>query len=195
MDRWIVEMETQPATSLSPPALVAGLGVVYALSAWPAISGGQLPMTIVAVSVPLGAILITLSSIDLRTGRLPDILTLPLMITGPIIALAFGWQDPVWHVVAAAVGFGAFYAIAEIYCRVRKRDGLGFGDAKLFGAAGAWLGVQGLPSVLLWATGTALAGICVAVLFRHRVEAATAIPFGPFLALGFWLVWLYGPLV
>jgi leader peptidase (prepilin peptidase)/N-methyltransferase len=71
-----------------------------------------------------------------------------------------------------------------------RRAGLGLGDAKLFAAAGAWLSLEGLPSVMVWVSCAAL----VAILLRQPVEATTRAPFGPYLAFGFWVVWLYGPI-
>ena len=61
-------------------------------------------------------------------------------------------------------------------------------------AAGAGGGLEGLPSVLLYAAGSALAGILVAAVMGNEVTARTRFAFGPFLAFGLWLVWLYGPL-
>jgi leader peptidase (prepilin peptidase)/N-methyltransferase len=68
------------------------------------------------------------------------------------------------------------------------------GDAKLLAASGAWVSWTGLPSVVLIA---ALAGLVFAVIRARRgggIEAAARVPFGTFLCLGTWIVWLYGPL-
>jgi leader peptidase (prepilin peptidase)/N-methyltransferase len=70
---------------------------------------------------------------------------------------------------------------------------MGLGDAKLLAASGAWLGAEGLPGVLLWASGSALVGILIARWRGETLSASTRVPFGPFLAFGTWLVWVYGP--
>jgi leader peptidase (prepilin peptidase)/N-methyltransferase len=78
------------------------------------------------------------------------------------------------------------------YRRLRGRDGLGRGDAKLLAAGGAWLGWSALPWVVLLA---ALLGLLLALLQRlrgERLTAETAVPFGPALALAIWLIWIYG---
>ena len=62
-------------------------------------------------------------------------------------------------------------------------------------SSGAWLGLDGLPSVLLIASLTALLFAGGAHLSGHKVEAGTRVAFGPFLAFGTWIVWLYGPLI
>ena len=79
-----------------------------------------------------------------------------------------------------------------LYSRLRGRDGLGLGDAKLFAASGAWLGLEGLPAVLLVACGAAIVALLVDGLAIAGLSATTRIPFGPFLAFGTWIVWLYG---
>jgi leader peptidase (prepilin peptidase)/N-methyltransferase len=148
---------------------------------------------VVGLSVPLGATLLWLSAIDMRTMRLPDAITLPLAVAGPLLAWAFDWRDPLWHTASAAAAYLFLSGFARAYAVLRGRVGLGLGDAKLFAAAGGWLGLGGLPSVLLWATATALLLVLIAVLLRQPLSGASRIPFGPFLALGFWLVWLFGP--
>jgi leader peptidase (prepilin peptidase)/N-methyltransferase len=77
---------------------------------------------------------------------------------------------------------------------LRGREGLGFGDAKLLAAGGAWLSWQSVPSVVLIAAVLALAVVLgIALVRRTRLSAATRVPFGPYLAAAIWLVWLYGP--
>jgi leader peptidase (prepilin peptidase)/N-methyltransferase len=61
------------------------------------------------------------------------------------------------------------------------------GDAKLCAAAGAWLGVAVMPWLLLVA---ALMGLALALLLHRRLESTSQIPFGPPLALAFWLLFL-----
>ena len=70
--------------------------------------------------------------------------------------------------------------------------GLGQGDAKLFAAAVAWLGIAALPQVILLAAGAALAMAAGFRLAGTRLRAHSAVPFGPFLALATWLIWLLG---
>ncbi len=182
----------------------AGLGTVrlsllflalYVVLAIPALRGGEMSAAAFAASIPLALALAVLSAIDLRSFRLPDAITLPLIAAGLVLA-GLAWQSGVdgalWRPVAAAAGFLFLYGVALAYRRLRGRDGLGMGDAKLLAAAGAWLGFGGLPTVMLWATGVALAGVAAAALMGRQVEGASRIPFGPFLALGFWMVWVYG---
>ncbi|MCG8441017.1 MAG: A24 family peptidase, partial [Caulobacterales bacterium] len=95
----------------------------------------------------------------------------------------------------AALGYGVLAGLAALYRRVRGFDGLGLGDAKLLGAAGAWVGPLGLPSVLVWASAAGLLAAGGLALAKRDVGWRTALPFGPALALGFWITWLHGPLL
>ena len=182
------------ASHLLVPAAPFLLTALYVGIALVPLRAENVPLVIIALSVPLAAALIALSIIDSRTMRLPDAITLPLIATGPLLALAFGWDGVLWRVGSAAAGFLFLFAIAHGYRAWRGRAGLGLGDAKLFAAAGAWLGLEGLPSTMVWASCGALVGVLFAVLLGRRVEGSSRIPFGPFLAFGFWMVWLYGPI-
>ena len=98
------------------------------------------------------------------------------------------------RVAGAACGYLGLWLVALIYRRLRGRDGLGLGDAKLLAAAGAWVGASGLPSVLAGAALAALAAAGGLTLAGTRLDRHSALPFGPFLAAATWLVWLFGPI-
>jgi leader peptidase (prepilin peptidase)/N-methyltransferase len=150
-------------------------------------------VTTVWIGCALGWTLLALGWIDWRHMILPDVLTLPLVLMGLAATWILAPDSLVDHAAAALAGYLVFRALEIGYRRLRGRDGLGQGDAKLLAAAGAWVGVAGLPFVIL---GGAVAGLCVALVWRLRGEqvgAATALPFGTCLALALWTVWLYGP--
>jgi leader peptidase (prepilin peptidase)/N-methyltransferase len=126
---------------------------------------------------------------------LPDELTLPLVGAGLIVAYLLDADAAIGHAIGAVTGFAALFVLAAVYKRVRKREGLGLGDAKLFAAAGAWVSWSGLASVVLVASVTALVVVLVRSVLGRRVAADERIPFGPYLCLATWLVWLYGPLM
>jgi len=141
-----------------------------------------------AAAVLLALVLGWASLIDARHLILPDWLTLPLIPAG--WALAWLQEPPLAdRLIGSAAGFLSFAVIAWAYRRLRGRDGLGLGDAKLLAGAGAWAGWQALPSVVLVGSVAALAWVAV-----RRPDPSRPIPFGPALALGFWLVWWFGPL-
>jgi leader peptidase (prepilin peptidase) / N-methyltransferase len=140
-----------------------------------------------AVTIALSVVLFAITVIDMRTFRIPDLLSLPLIAAGLGVAV---WQ-PVLpfldHLIGALAGFAIFAAIGAWYYQRTGVDGLGLGDAKLFAAAGAWLGWQALPATLLIA---ALGGIAFA-LSRSKTRRSGPIAFGPWLAFGFWVLWIW----
>ena len=136
-------------------------------------------------SCGFGWALLALSWIDWRHLRLPDALTLPLLLAG---LAATAWLDPeeiAGHALAAAIGYAALRLLAVAYRALRGRSGLGEGDAKLLAAIGAWQGLPGLSQALLVG---ALAGLGYGLSRAglRRGSLADAIPFGPFLAAGAW---------
>lgn len=142
----------------------------------------------VALSVGLALVLAYLSWIDWQYFRLPDALTLPLGLAGLAMAAVSPPASLVPHLIGATVGFVPLALFGALYFRATGRDGLGLGDAKLLGAAGAWLGWTPLPFVLLLAS---LAGLATAA-FLGRRSATDRIAFGPFIAGSFMVVWLVG---
>ena len=141
----------------------------------------------------LGWWLLALGWIDIRCWLLPDVLTLPLVIAGLTAAAVFDPEQLVDRAAGAAIGYLLLLAIAVLYRRLRGRDGLGRGDAKLLAASGAWLGAGALPQVILFAAFPALIGAVCLRLAGVRLGAQSPLPFGPFLALATWVLWLWGP--
>jgi leader peptidase (prepilin peptidase)/N-methyltransferase len=176
----------------------AGLGLFY-----PAIELAALAIAVLAVTVDrggeawidagLGWWLLALGWIDRRHTVLPDVLTLPLVALGLAAAWAMAPEELGDRVAGAASGYLGLWAVAWIYRRLRDREGLGLGDAKLLAAAGAWVGVSGLPSVLAGAALAALAAAGALMAAGKPLDRHSALPFGPFLAAACWLVWLFGP--
>jgi leader peptidase (prepilin peptidase)/N-methyltransferase len=97
--------------------------------------------------------------------------------------------------LGALAGFAVFATVAVAYRRLRGREGLGLGDAKLLGAAGAWVSGFGLPSIVLVASLTALAATLARAARAGRLDPAAPVPYGAYLGLATWLVVLYGPLL
>ena len=136
----------------------------------------------------VGWILLAAALVDRRMLMLPDLLTLPLAAGGLLAASAgLAPAPPLAALAGALLGFGGTALLGEAYHRLRGREGLGLGDAKLLAAAGAWLGPTALPLVLLIGAGSAL--LAALATGAHR-RPADPIPFGPWLALGFWSVLL-----
>lgn len=171
--------------------LVELAGAVVAVSAAFVFDGG-----LYWVSCGLGWVLVMLAATDWRHMVLPDGLTFPLLAAGLGVAYAIDPAKLAGHTLGAGIGYLLFAGTAVLYRRLRGREGLGLGDAKLMAAAGAWLGWAGLASVIIWGGLTALAWIVISsAVSGDKLSAARALPFGTFLAFGIWLVWLTGPLI
>lgn len=135
--------------------------------------------------------LIALTMIDVDTQLLPDDITLPLLWLGLIVnsfGLVVPLQDAVWGAIA---GYLSLWSVYWLFKLVTGKEGMGYGDFKLLGALGAWMGWQMLPQVILLSSfvGAAL-GIAMIVL-RGR-DKNIPIPFGPYLAIAGWIAFLWG---
>jgi len=140
----------------------------------------------------LGWCCLVLAATDWQCLRLPDGLTLPLLlaglgVTGLLAPAALG--D---HAAASLLGWLFFAGLAWCYRHGRGVDGLGAGDAKLLAAGGAWLGTGGLPTMVLVAALATLAGLLAVGAARGRMPTAgTRVPFGPGLAAALFGCWLW----
>lgn len=148
----------------------------------------DLPQAIVGAL--LGWLLLTLAMLDARHFWLPDRLTGTLAAAGLVVGLA-GFAPGLTDRLAGGVaGFLLLEAARFGYRRLRGREGMGGGDPKLFGAIGLWLGWRVLPVVLLGAAMAGLAAALLLLLSGRRLSATSRLPFGPFLALAGWGVWV-----
>jgi len=152
--------------------------------------------TVFVISCFLGWVLLALAVIDWRNFILPDMLTFPLM-AGGIGVISFLNPDQIMvHLAAMVAAILILGGLAYFYKRIRHKEGLGRGDVKLFAAAGAWVGPEGLGTVLLISTFFALLVTFLPVLLRNkRPDRFQKIAFGSYMSLGIWLTWLYGPLM
>jgi leader peptidase (prepilin peptidase)/N-methyltransferase len=180
--------------------LTTGLLAVLALARF-----GPTPWCLVAFA--FAAALLVVSVVDLDHLIIPDVVSLPGILVGLAVSALVPGGVGLWNAIAGVwLGGGLLWLVAVAYERATGVEGLGLGDAKLLAMVGAFLGWQAIPAVLVIASvvGT-VAGL--AVLLSHegrqaarrvrrmlgpaavavhwrRAARRTAIPFGPFLALG-----------
>lgn len=142
--------------------------------------------------------LIALTGIDVDHQLLPDSITLPLMWAGLVAAVVFGPiggspvpVSPADAIIGAASGYVSLWLVFHAFRLITGKEGMGYGDFKLFGALGAWLGWKLLPMVILLSAATgAILGMAM-ILLRGRDRSAP-MPFGPYLAAAGWIAMMYG---
>jgi leader peptidase (prepilin peptidase)/N-methyltransferase len=135
------------------------------------------------LDVVLGLILVTalvpITLIDLDHRLIPNKLTLALALASVVAVLALGSSELVEHLAAGAGAFLFFFLAAAAYPR-----GMGMGDVKLAGAMGLALGRAVAPAILFALVAGVLVGMLVIARKGAQEGRRTAVPFGPFLALG-----------
>ncbi len=154
-----------------------------------------LPAALATGLLALVMALITLA--DIRHFLIPDVLSLPAIPLGVIANVAVfhgdNWADGIGEsLFGGIIAAGTFYLLRAVYFRVRRAEGLGLGDVKLAGVAGAWLGPTPLASACLVAALAGLVAVLVmAMLPGRRLAAADYIPFGAFIAPTILVFWVW----
>ena len=163
--------------SLMYPVIEAITGLMFL--------GGYLlygPTALLAARLLFGCAMIVLFVIDLQHRILPNVITLPGIVVGLLLSEVAGpgWQA---SLIGIAAGGGTLWAIAEIYYRIRKEEGMGMGDVKMLAMIGAFLGWKLVMVTLVLASfsGTIVG---VGVLIARKESLKYALPFGTFLAIG-----------
>jgi leader peptidase (prepilin peptidase) / N-methyltransferase len=139
------------------------------------------------------AALVALALIDWDTTLLPDDITLPLLWTGLIFA-ALRWTPlPLVHAVWGAVaGYLSLWLVYQAFKLATGKEGMGYGDFKLFAALGAWFGWQALVPIILMASVIG-AIIGIVMKFSTGLREGGYVPFGPFLAAAGLTAMVFGP--
>lgn len=164
------------------PAVEATCSVIgaVALAMAPAPAGFALAL--------LGWQLLTLGLLDARLYWLPHILSLILALSGVAlggIAMAALGLDVSFsdRLIGGAAGGGGLWLVGQAYRIIRKRDGLGGGDAPMFAAIGLWTGWMALPFILLLASLAGLAVAAVRLAGRRDAAEPLRLPLGTLMAL------------
>jgi len=135
--------------------------------------------------------LVALALIDFDTQLLPDAITLPLLWLGLLLSLGGWFTDSHSAILGAAFGYLSLWAVFHGFRLLTGKEGMGFGDFKLFALLGAWLGWQHLPQIILL---SAVAGAVIGVLLilTRGHDRQVPIPFGPYLAIAGWISLMWG---
>lgn len=171
------------------PLVEAATGVLFFFCAW------RWGLTWTAMAwAGFAAALLALALIDWDTTLLPDDITLPLLWAG-LIAAALGWNpttglsQALWGAVA---GYLSLWLVYWVFKLVTGKEGMGYGDFKLFAALGAWFGWAALVPIILMASVIG-AGVGIAMKFSSGLREGGYLPFGPFLAGAGLTAMVFGP--
>jgi len=180
--------------SLRYPVVELGTAILSAAVAW---RFGWHWQTVAALAFTWS--LVALAAIDLDHQILPDVVTLPLLWLGLLLSLA--WHaapnapipvDPASAIIGAAAGYLSLWLVYWAFKLATGKEGMGYGDFKLFGAFGAWMGWQMLPLIILLAA-FAGAALGIALMVVRGRDRDIPIPFGPYLAAAGWIALMWGP--
>ena len=166
------------AFGLRYPVVELTTALLFAFCVW---RWGSTPLAIVWCG--FSAALLVLALIDWDTTLLPDDITLPLLWAGLIVAAlqinpSVTLPDAVWGAVA---GYLSLWLVYWAFKLVTGKEGMGYGDFKLFAALGAWFGWTALVPIILMAS---VIGAVVGIVmkFSSGLREGGYVPFGPFLA-------------
>lgn len=135
--------------------------------------------------------LIALTMIDYDHQLLPDNITLPMLWIG-IGFNFFGFFTSLENAVIGAIaGYMSLWTVYWVFKIATGKEGMGFGDFKLLGMLGAWMGWQVIPGVVILSSFVgAVFGIAM-ILFVGR-DKSKPMPFGPYLATAGWIMFMWG---
>jgi leader peptidase (prepilin peptidase)/N-methyltransferase len=156
--------------------LLTGLAALACIVKW--------GITLNALSIFLFvAALIVITFIDFAHKIIPDVISLPGILYGLLIALVLPKITFLDSLLGALLGGGSLLLVAGVYYLLTKQEGMGLGDVKLLAMMGAFLGWQSILFIIMIGSFTG-AVIGIAVMLIKQKDRRYAIPFGPFLSLG-----------
>lgn len=134
-------------------------------------------------------ILIALTGIDFDTQLLPDRLVFPLWGLGLAVNSLTMFISPSQSIWGSLIGFLSLWSVYILFKIFTGKEGMGYGDFKLLGALGAWIGVAQIPNILFI---SALIGSLVGGYFLLKYKESRPFAFGPYLAIAGWICFLCG---
>ena len=126
--------------------------------------------------------------VDLDHYIIPNELTFPLMIIGflksfyPNLNLSF-FPNYLDSLIGGVLGYILIWGLISLYLKIRNKEGMGLGDAKLLSAIGFWFGWYSIPYVIFLSSLSALI-VALPGLMNKSKNMSTQIPFGPYLIFG-----------
>ena len=124
--------------------------------------------------------------IDLEHFIIPNEITFPLMIIGFLKSfdpnLNYIFPDYINSLIGGILGYMVIFSIIYFYKQIRKKEGMGLGDAKLFAVIGFWFGWISIPFIIFLSSIIALISITPSLLKKSK-SLSSEIPFGPYIII------------
>ena len=135
----------------------------------------------------LGLSFIIVFFIDLKHFIIPNSITFPMMALGFIKSfdpnLNSMFPNYVLSLLGGLFGYGIIWSIIFFYQQIKKKEGMGLGDAKLLGVIGFWFGLKSIPFIIFLSSTIALISV-IPDLLKKSKRMSSKIPFGPYIIVG-----------
>ena len=175
--------------SIRYPLIELLTGILFAYAAYHFGWGPKAAATMILIGF-----LVPLIFIDIDRKLLPDNLVYPLLWIGIFFNLHQAFVDLDASVIGAIAGYLSLWSIFWLFKLVTGKEGMGYGDFKLLGALGAWLGWKMIPLIIMLSSvvGAILGTL---ILFLNKKGRETALPFGPYLAIAGLIALFWGDVI
>ena len=124
--------------------------------------------------------------IDLKHFIIPNVITFPLMGLGFLKSfdpnLSYLFPNYINSLIGGALGYGIIFSIIYFYKQIRKKEGMGLGDAKLFAVIGFWFGWISIPFIVFLSSLIALVSVIPSLINKSK-QMSSEIPFGPYIII------------
>jgi leader peptidase (prepilin peptidase) / N-methyltransferase len=183
-NEWVLDAKRRALAEYCGLGLIALALIAASVLAAPGLAG--------LLGAGLGVLMMTIAVVDARHFIIPNALTLAAFGIAVVNSgMQQQWEGVLMALLRAAVVALGFLIVRAGYQWLRGRQGIGLGDVKLAGVAGAWLGWTVLPIAIDIAAIAALAVYALRRLVGGRaVRRFTRVPFGLFFAPAIWLCWV-----
>ena len=134
--------------------------------------------------------------IDLEHFIIPNELTFPLMFLGAIKSFYPDLDTELFpnlvnSLIGGVVGYFIIWMIIFLYKKIRNKEGMGLGDAKLLSAMGFWFGWVSIPIIVFFSSIIALLYVAPTLITKSK-NLSTQIPYGPYLIIASVIYIIYG---
>jgi leader peptidase (prepilin peptidase) / N-methyltransferase len=135
--------------------------------------------------------LIAITVIDWKWQIIPNCLNASLVLTGFAHVCDGSWRTILYSAIISVLVMLMFWALKVAYSKIRRQEGLGWGDVKFLGATTTWIGLAGLPWVVLVGAISGLAFVIISSFLGRTLGLTHRLAFGPHLALGLFFTWVF----